>query len=82
MLYSTITYSLLSMSVYPLLLLLMIGVFICIALILHFAMKNSVDALRLDAISRAPINSLFSTTLENLITIRAYKSEPILNQKF
>ena len=53
-----------------------------IALLVKFSAVASVQSLRHDAISRSPVNSLFSTTLENLVTVRAYRKEQTINSKF
>ena len=41
----------------------------------HRAARLSNEALRWDAITRSPINSLFSATLRGLITIRAFRQQ-------
>ena len=54
-----------------------IVVIILLLLILMFKIKGYsiigiIDSLRFDAITRSPINSMFSTSLNGLTTIRAY----------
>lgn len=82
MFYFCLVYSFLTLIVYPLLIIVIIVASLLILLIVKFAMRTSVEALRHDAISRSPINSLFSATLENLMTIRAYDQEDTLNKQF
>lgn len=40
------------------------------------------SALRLDSVSRGPVNSQFSATVEGLLTIRAYKQEENMKNEF
>ena len=82
MFYSCLIYTVLSVAVYPKLLFLLAANLLFIFLILKFAMRSCIEALRLDAISRSPINSLFSATLQNLITIRAYNREEAISREF
>ena len=63
MFYWALVYTFLSLTVYPVLLFLLFAVVLLVSLVVHFGLRSAVDALRLDAISRSPINSLFSTTL-------------------
>ena len=63
MLYWTVTYSFLSLTVYPLPLVIL-GVVICLDVVfVGLVMGTAAEALRLDAISRSPTNSLFSSTI-------------------
>ena len=80
MFYSFLVFTCLSISVYPSLLFVLLASIIVVYLILKFATGAATDALRHDAISRSPINSLFSATLNNLVTIRAYRRERIMNE--
>ena len=67
---------------YPYLFFLLPFVLLLFVLLLKFALVASVESIRQDALSRSPINSLFSSTLESLITIRAYNQQTSLNDKF
>ena len=40
------------------------------------------DALKFDAISRSPINSLYASSLVGLATFRAYRVNDIYNKRF
>ena len=46
------------------------------------ALIATLDTLRLDAITRSPINSLFASSLESLFTIRAYRQTGFFSNKF
>ena len=63
MFYACLIYTVLSVAVYPYLLLVFALNVLLIFIILKFAMRSAIEALRHDAISRSPINSLFSATL-------------------
>ena len=67
---------------YPKLLFALPFAVVYVILALKFSMAASTESLRLDAMSRSPVNSLFSTTLESLVTIRAYRREEHMNRKF
>ena len=66
---------------YPFLFLLLPFVLLLFVLLLKFALVTSVESIRQDALSRSPINSLFSSSLESLITIRAYNQQASLNAR-
>lgn len=63
MLYSCLVFAFISLLVYPFLLLILLASLIIVMLLLKFAVKTSVDALRHDAITRSPINSLYTSSL-------------------
>ena len=63
MLYSCVIYAVVILVVYPAMMGVLLVAILIIVLVLNFAMRTSIDSLRHDAISRSPINSLFSTTL-------------------
>ena len=67
---------------YPVLLFVLPLAIVVVILTVKFSMASSTESLRLDAMSRSPVNSLFSTTLESLVTIRAYRREEHMNRKF
>lgn len=68
--------------VYPYLFLILPVALILLIFLVKFAKLASVESMRLDAISRSPINSFFSATISNLITIRAYRREKIMIDEF
>ena len=51
-------------------------------LIKSYSIIGIIDSLRLDAITRSPINSMFSTSLNGLTTIRAYNKKRFFLKKF
>ena len=63
MFYSCLVFVVLTLAVYPFLLLLLLFALLLMFLVAKFAIRTTIDALRLDAISRSPINSFFSATL-------------------
>ena len=72
----------LTVTVYPymafIVLVLVGGMF----LIRKIALMSTMDCLRYDAITRSPINSMFSASLNGLMTIRAYQQEAHFKRKF
>ena len=67
---------------YPKLLIALPFAVVFVFLVLKFSMGASTEALRMDAMSRSPVNSLFSTTLQSLVTIRAFRRQEHINRKF
>ena len=72
----------LTLLTYPYLIGVVILLFFLMMLIRKCSLVATMDSLRFDAITRSPINSLFSASLHGLITIRAYKKEQYFKEKF
>ena len=72
----------LTLITYPYLIVMVILLFFLMLLIRKCSLTATMDCLRFDAISRSPINSLFSASLHGLITIRAYKKDSYFKEKF
>ena len=62
----------LSLSVFPQLIPLVIILLAINLVIRRLSLTATTDALRLDAITRSPVNSLFAATLGGLLTVRAF----------
>lgn len=62
----------LTLITYPYLIVMVVVLFFFMLLIRKCSLTATMDSLRFDAITRSPINSLFSASLHGLITIRAY----------
>ena len=82
MLYWCVIYAVIILVVYPSMMGVLPVAILIIVLVLKFAMRTYIDSLRHDTITRSPINSLFSTTLESLITLRAYRRQNTLTAQF
>ena len=64
-----------SVSVYPYLAIVVLLLVALMLLIRKVALTSTMDCLRYDAITRSPINSMFSASLNGIMTIRAYGKE-------
>ena len=71
-----------TVSVYPymgFIVLVLVGLML---LIRKISLTSTMDCLRIDAITRSPINSMFSASLNGLMTIRAYQKEDHFQRQF
>lgn len=64
-----------TVSVYPYLGVVVVVLIALMMLIRKLSLTSTMDSLRYDAITRSPINSMFSASLNGLMTIRAYAKE-------
>ena len=71
-----------SVIVFPYLLLVIIVVLVAMYFVRQKSLVATVDSLRYDAITRSPINSMFSASLTGLITIRAYNKTNYFEKQF
>ena len=72
----------LTLITYPYLIVMVVVLFFFMLLIRKCSLTATMDSLRFDAITRSPINSLFSASLHGLITIRAYQKQSYFKTKF
>ena len=63
----------LSVSVFPYLGIVVVVLIGFMLYIRKTSLGATMDSLRLDAMTRSPINSMFSASLNGLLTIRAYR---------
>ena len=61
--YACLIFTILTLLVYPSLLLILLFAFLLMYLVIRFSLKTSVDALRYDGITRSPINSYYTASL-------------------
>ena len=71
-----------SVIVYPYLFVILIIVFTSMYYLRQKSLVATMDSLRYDAITRSPMNSMFSASLNGLMTIRAYNKAEYFEQKF
>ena len=71
-----------TLSVYPYLGFLVVVLLGLMLLIRKISLTSTMDCLRIDAITRSPINSMFSASLNGLMTIRAYQKEDHFQRQF
>lgn len=65
----------LSSIVYPYLIAVALLICVLMVLVYKMAIRSSQDCQRYDAMTRSPVNSMFSASLNGLFTIRAYNRE-------
>ncbi len=75
-------YVTMTIIVYPLLIVVVLVIVILMLLVRRFSLVGTMDSLRYDAITRSPINSMFSASLNGLMTIRAYRRSAYFEAKF
>ena len=75
-------YITMSIMVFPYLLVIIVVVLVAMYYVRQKSLVATMDSLRYDAITRSPMNSMFSASLNGLMTIRAYNQANHFEQKF
>ena len=65
-------YVTMSILVFPYLLVMVMIILVAMIVVRQASLTATMDSLRYDAITRSPMNSMFSASLTGLMTIRAY----------
>ena len=71
-----------SIIAYPYLLVVVVIILVSMLYVRNLSLPATVDSLRYDAITRSPVNSMFSASLNGLMTIRAYNQVNHFENKF
>ncbi len=72
----------LTLLTYPYLAILVVVLFAFMLLVRKLSLTATMDSFRYDAMTRSPINSMFSASLHGLITIRAYRKQTHFKNRF
>lgn len=75
-------YVTMSVIVFPYLLIIVVIVLVAMIFVRNTSLIATMDSLRYDAITRSPMNSMFSASLTGLMTIRAYNQANHFERKF
>ena len=75
-------YIAMSVIVFPYLIVIIIFIFLAMYYVRQKSLVATMDSLRYDAITRSPMNSMFSASLDGLMTIRAYNKADHFEKRF